>query len=357
MTPFIPPIIPLFALSNYAHRRIAPYVIFSRSLWIVVFAVLAAGCAQVKQPTVTQAPSSGPSRSAALQQELAQREQYGAVRVLKRKVAIARFSNETNYGRSFLIDENYDPIGKQALDILSAKLQQTGAFILLERADLDKINAELSLGDKGKLQNVADYLILGSVTEFGRRTEGATGVFSRTKKQAAHASVSIRLVDIYTGAIVYAGEGSGEAFSEVGTTLGVGSQASYDSTLNDKAIDAAISNLASDVIENLLEKRWRSYILAEEDGSYIIGGGPNQGLKIGDQFAVLRKGKVVKNPQTGIDVMLPSTPMATIEVTAFAGEGALSEIALTRLVDGTIPAAGDFSPYLVEEKRIDQARL
>ncbi|MFC1858065.1 curli production assembly protein CsgG, partial [Thermodesulfobacteriota bacterium] len=31
---------------------------------------------------------------------------------LKRKVAIARFSNETRYGQSFFLDENNDRIGK-----------------------------------------------------------------------------------------------------------------------------------------------------------------------------------------------------------------------------------------------------
>ena len=61
-------------------------------------------------------------------------------RFLKRKVAIARFSNETKYGQSFFIDENKDVIGKQAMDILSSKLAATEKFILLERADIEKIN-------------------------------------------------------------------------------------------------------------------------------------------------------------------------------------------------------------------------
>ena len=52
---------------------------------------------------------------------------------LKRKVAIARFSNETKYGQSFFMDENNDRIGKQAVDILSSKLVQTEKFILLEK--------------------------------------------------------------------------------------------------------------------------------------------------------------------------------------------------------------------------------
>ena len=41
--------------------------------------------------------------------------------VLKRKVAIARFSNETQYAKGAFYDKENDPIGKQALDILSTE--------------------------------------------------------------------------------------------------------------------------------------------------------------------------------------------------------------------------------------------
>ena len=61
---------------------------------------------------------------------------------LKRKVAIARFTNETKHGNSFLLDKNDDKIGKQAMDILSARLTQTGQFLMFERADLGKIETE-----------------------------------------------------------------------------------------------------------------------------------------------------------------------------------------------------------------------
>ena len=44
-------------------------------------------------------------------------------RVIKRKVAIGRFSNETQYAKGIFYDKENDPMGKQALDILSAKLE------------------------------------------------------------------------------------------------------------------------------------------------------------------------------------------------------------------------------------------
>jgi len=161
-------------------------------------------CATMQKPEV-QIPDSKPVISKTLEQKSSVTQQ----RFLKRKVAIARFTNETMYGQSFFLDENKDRIGKQAVDILSNKLLATDKFILLERADLDKINKELQLGKVDQLANMADYLIVGSVTEFGRKTTSDVGIFSRVKKQGAYAKVNIRLIDVYTGEIIYAQDGSG----------------------------------------------------------------------------------------------------------------------------------------------------
>jgi curli biogenesis system outer membrane secretion channel CsgG len=58
---------------------------------------------------------------------------------LKRKVAIARFSNETRYGKTLLRDVDQDPLGKQATDMLSTRLVASKKFLIFERPDLSKI--------------------------------------------------------------------------------------------------------------------------------------------------------------------------------------------------------------------------
>ena len=63
-------------------------------------------------------------------------------KVIKRKVAIGRFSNETQYAKGIFYDKENDPMGKQALDILSSKLAASGKFLLLERSDLSKLLEE-----------------------------------------------------------------------------------------------------------------------------------------------------------------------------------------------------------------------
>ncbi|MDQ7044539.1 MAG: CsgG/HfaB family protein [Sulfurimonas sp.] len=264
---------------------------------------------------------------------------------LKRKVAIGRFTNETRYGQSFFLDKNNDKIGKQAMDILSAKLFQSGRFIMLERVDLSKIEDELKMGNHASLDNSADFLILGSVTEFGRKETSEVGVFSRVKKQEAFAKVHIRIVDVSTGLIIYSEEGKGTTFSEAGTVMGVGGKAGYNGQLNDKAIDAAISDLTSNIIENMLDRPWKGYILGYEDGSLITSGGKSQNIKSGDKFDLYKEGKKVKNPQTNMMMNLPGKKIATIEIEATLGDTPDTEVSLASIVDGNIKSYIDSKDY------------
>ncbi len=271
-------------------------------------------------------------------------------RFLKRKIAISRFTNETKYGKGFftLYDKDDDPLGKQAMDILSARLAETDKFIMLERADLEKINEELALGNLESLNVGADYLIVGSVSEFGRRTTSDVGVFSRSKKQTAYAKVNVRLINVGTGQIIYSEEGEGEAFTETGTVMGVGDRAGYDSALNDKVISAAISSLVNNLIENLIDIPWRSYILSYEEGNYIISGGKSQGIKEGDVFPVFEKGKKVKNPQTNMFIELPGKVIGDIKVVSLLGTTEPNEVSICTKISGEIPK-DNFNNYYIQE--------
>lgn len=168
-------------------------------------------------------------------------------KTIKRKVAIGRFSNETQYAKGLFYDKENDPMRKQALDILSSKLASSGKFILLEREDLDVLVAEAGT-NMNKIG--ADYIILGSITEFGRKTEGEQKVFSSTKTQTVEAGVSIRIVEAATGLIIYSDEAKGFAETTSKQTMGLGGTAGYDATLSDKAISSAIGQL----VENIINK-------------------------------------------------------------------------------------------------------
>ena len=267
-------------------------------------------------------------------------------RTIKRKVAIGRFSNETQYAKGLFYDKENDPMRKQALDILSSKLAASGKFILREREELDILVNE-SGADMKKIG--ADYIILGSITEFGRKTEGELRVFSSTKTQTVEAGVSIRLVEASTCLIIYSDEAKGFAETSTKQTMGLGGTAGYDATLSDKAISSALSQLVENIINKCMDKPWKSYILSVEDGTYIISGGASQGLVSGDKFTVYRKGKVVKNPQTGMNVELPGVKIGEITIASSFGDTPETELSFCSYEGDPIDLANLMNYYIMDK--------
>ena len=250
---------------------------------------------------------------------------------LKRTVAIARFSNETEYAKGAFYDKENDPVGKQALDILSAKLAASGKFILLESADADKLQAELDKSKSGISGTSADYLI------------------SRSKSQTVQAGVNIRLVDVYSGHIIYSEEGKGEAESSSFTTLGMGSVQGYDATLSDKAISAAIEKLVENIEKTCFDRPWRSFFLSYDNDSVIIAGGARQNLSVGKVLAVYERGKKVKNPQTGIMIELPGTKVSEVKIIAMGGNSVVDEYSMVTVSGAAIDSA-HLEKYIIQER-------
>lgn len=267
-----------------------------------------------------------------------------AAHVFKRKIAVGRFTNETRYGRALLTGDELDPLGRQVSDIMSARLTDTGRFLVFERPDLNLVKGEQQLtGDKGNIVGV-DLLVIGSLTGFGHDVAGQNGFFSNTKKQTAHATVDIRLVDVHTARVIFAATGHGEASVENGTVLGFGNQAGYAASLNDQAIAAAISDVMTPLVSQLSQRPWRTDILKVEGGRVFVSGGTHQGLKAGDRLTVMRSGGVARSEQSGFDIPLPPSPVATLEVMQTFGEDETTEGSICSIVSGTIPpkAGKDF---------------
>jgi curli biogenesis system outer membrane secretion channel CsgG len=269
---------------------------------------------------------------------------------LKRKIAVGRFSNSTRYGKALLLDNEKDPLAQQASDMLTARLVDSGQFILFERSDLDVINREQALGGGPRSLVGVDTLVVGSVTEFGRKVEGKSGFLNSQMRQVATATVEVRLVDVQTGQAFFSTKGTGSATVEAAEVAGFGSKAGYDSTLNDKAISAAISDLTTNVLQRLQERRWFTDVLQVRDTQILISGGPSQGLKIGDRFRLETRGEVLTSGQTGLPIRLPGRAVGTIEVVSFFGDDGTSEGAIARLTDGQLKADESKDLIVVESR-------
>lgn len=271
--------------------------------------------------------------------------------VLKRKVAIGRFSNETQYAKGIFYDKENDPMGKQALDILSAKLASSGKFLLLERSDLASLLEECQKGSNAASTIGADYMIIGSITEYGRKNTGKNGVFSSQKTQTVEAAVSVRLVDVSTGLIIYSDEAKGAAELTTKTTMGVGSQASFDATLSDKAISEAIGQLVENIINKCTNSPWKTYFLSYDSDAILIAGGASQGIKEGMTFTIKTEGKKVKNPQTGIMVTLPGKNVGTAKILMTGGDSPETEYSFVEVNSSENINANNMSNYIIEQEK------
>lgn len=320
--------------ANSTPPRLQP----TRRQWLVASSavplVWLGGCATQSPPIVAKEAPVSANELKAAQQKLAQ--QAPARPTLKRKIALGRITNETNYGQSLLRDRSGDPLGKQVTDLMSKALTESGAFLVFERPDIGRVEAESRLTDN-KLNLIGvDALLVGSLTEFGRKTIGATGFVSASKRQVAFAKIDMRVVDTTTGQVVFATSGAGEASTETASTFGFGSQAAYDGTLNDAAIRQAVSEAVSRLTADFSARPWQTFVLKAEGDRLFLSGGRAQGLRTGMALVVQTQGERIKSPQTGAVVTLPGRPVAQIQVESLFGDNELNEGAVARILQGSL---------------------
>jgi curli biogenesis system outer membrane secretion channel CsgG len=300
----------------------------------MVLVIGLSGCA-VQTPPVSQKEAPQPlSTQKAAQQAVI--SQAPALPTLKRKIALGRITNETSYGQSLLRDRHDDPLGKQVTDLMSKALAESGTYLVFERPDISRIESEGRLTD-AKLNLIGvDALIIGSLTEFGRKTIGATGFASSSKRQVAFAKIDVRVVDANTGHVFFATSGAGEASTETASTFGFGSQASYDGTLNDAAIRQAVAEAVNRLSVEMSSRPWQTYVLKADGNRIFLGGGKSQGIKPGMKFSVQTLGEQIKSPQTGALVTLPGQEIARVQIDTLFGDSELNEGSVASLLSGSL---------------------
>lgn len=318
-------------MAFYARKSIA------KTRWLattLITASLLSGCAVQPLPvSVKESPQSTAAQKTA---QVTVASAVPSKPILKRKIALGRITNETSFGRSLLRDSAGDPLGKQVTDLLSKSLTESGAYVVFERPDIGKLKDESAL--TGSQLNIigVDALIIGSLTEFGRKTVGQSGFVSASKKQVAFAKVDLRIVDVTNGQVFFATSGAGESSTESASTFGFGSQAAYDGTLNDSAIRQAISEAVNRLSTEMAARPWQTFFLSTDQGQYYVAGGKSQGLRPGMLFSVQTLGAKIKSPQTGFDITLPGREIAQLRINANFGDSEATEGSVGSLISGSI---------------------
>lgn len=322
-------------------KAITVFPLVYRTKFLFPALCLLTSCATQTPPVVpVEAPQSVTAQREAQRKVL---QEQPATPTLKRKIAIGRVTNETAYGRSLLRDRHDDVLGKQVTDMLSKALTESGHFLVFERPDLGRVREEAALtGAKLNLVGV-DVLVVGSLTEFGRKVVGETGFFSQTKRQVAFAKVDFRLIDTTTAQVIHSASAAGESSNETASVAGFGSQAAYDGTLNDSAIRTAVAAAVSRIMAELASRPWSTAILKAEDDRIFVSGGKSQGLRPGIRLSVETRGERIKSPQTGLLITLPGKQVATVQIQSLFGTDETNEGSVATITSGS------FKGYRIED--------
>ncbi len=177
----------------------------------------------------------------------------------KAVLVVGNFRNQSSYMQG-LFSSGKNHLGNQAKTILKTHLQQTNRFKVVDRENLEQIGLESELiGKKQKIKG-ARYAVTGDVTEFGRKVTGDQqlfGILGSGKKQTSYAKVSLNIVDVVTSEIVYSAQGAGEYALSNREVIGFGGTAGYDSTLNGKVLNLAITEAVNSLVVAIENGSWK----------------------------------------------------------------------------------------------------
>jgi len=218
----------------------------ARSAAVLVSVLVLAGCAATEQSRTLEVPKVAAATAA-------------PYKGLRSPIAVGKFDNRSSFGRGMFSD-GVDRLGSQSKDILIAHLQQTNRFNVLDRDNLAEGRQEAQFKAAAQTIKGADFLVAGSVTEFGRKEVGDQqlfGILGRGKSQVAYAKVTLNIVNSLTSEVVYSVQGAGEFSLSSRDVVGFGSTASYDATLNGKVLDLALREAVNNLVAGIDTGAWR----------------------------------------------------------------------------------------------------
>ena len=257
----------------------------------------------------------------------------------KPRIAVMDFDYATVQTASAAIFGTNVDVGKGITDLLVTDLVNNGSFSLIERKALDKLMAEQNFSNSnradptsaakiGKLLGV-DAIVVGSITEFGNESKKTNlggmggnwhgfglGNLGHSNSKA-NVAVTARLINVDTGEILAVAEGTGQSKRSSTSMLGGGSNwhgfgggnadfgsSDFQETIIGEATKSAVDQLASNLDAQSPKVAVRSItvegeVAAVDSGQIILNVGTKAGVKVGDQFQVMRVTHVIKDPVSG----------------------------------------------------------
>ena len=273
-------------------KRASILVVAGVLLLIIAFA---AGCS----PTMSGAVKDDTTLTDTSKQ-LKTSSDVGAYKGPKLRVGVVNFQNKT--------PSRVLSIGEAAADILGTILQKTERFIVIPQQDMESILAQQRLGATGainpdtaaKMGQILglNAIVTGAITAYSETEEGYDYLVSKGKKQIARVTVDYRIVDTTTGVQLLADSGAGIYEKSVGSVLGMGTKAAYDTDLRDGALRDALTKAMVNMMRQLESQPWKGKIAKVAGNKLYINAGRKTGLNVGDKLDVYKVGEDIIDPDT-----------------------------------------------------------
>ena len=271
------------------------------------------------------------------------------------RIAVMDFDYATVQTTSAALFGTNVDIGKGIVDLLVTGLVKDGSYSVIERKALDKLMAEQNFSNSnradpasaariGKLLGV-DAIVVGSITQFGNETKktnlgGAGGNWHGIglgnvghSNSKANVGITARVVDVDTGEILGVAEGAGQSARSSNSLLGGGGNwhgfgggnadfgsSDFQNTIIGEATKLAVNQLTANLVADAPKVSVRSItveglVAAVDSGQIILNVGGKAGVKVGDQFDVMRVTKEIKDPATGTVLRRLSTAVGVVKAT------------------------------------------
>jgi len=281
----------------------------------------------------------------------------------KRSVVVDKFESTAQFDAAY---GNWD-VGGGLAAMLATALQQSGQFVVLERASMGRVIFEQELkgnntanpetGPRLGQVGAAQFVVVGAVTEFGMQDKGGgfnigiggsakgnplSSLFG-TKHAEGAVAIDMRVVDTSTTQVVQTVKVK-EPISQTSLNVSLdykqmnmgGDQ--FDNTPLGEAARHAIDKAVAEIIATASREPWHALLVDYDGKEAVINAGRNAGVKPGDHFDVERISQRLTDPATGEVLSVRRARLGTLEVTGV--EDKVSFAAFTS-ADGNQPVRGD----------------
>ncbi len=225
---------------------------------------------------------------------------------------------------------------KRMRDDLIIKLTNTNRFVVMERGDeVDQILDEKAFeaivtgGDiKNRLGELvgADYIIHGEVTNFYTQTNKKKVAYldEEAVSTSGVAEGMFRIIDVHSGAVIGA--------DKVRYSMKVSHADNITQVMSD-----LLNSFTTKSVAAIVARLFPVKVLGSAgDGVFYLNRGADVGMERGATFDVMRPGKELKDPDTGISFGSAETKVAVVEIISVEPSRARA-----KLVSGENAQAGD----------------